>query len=86
VVEAQQRYLETEQAGFAFAGCLGVAADARAVAAVHAFVAAFPRSEEAEGAARAIGLARRGEVWRPFDRLAESEAEELLFGSGRSRA
>ena len=83
-VEAQQRHLETEQAGFLYARSLRVAADAWAVAGVHAFVAAFRRSEEAEGAARAIGLARRGEVWRPSDR--QAEAEELFFGSGRSLA
>lgn len=84
VVEAQQRHLATEQAGFLYARSLRVAADAWAVAGVHAFVAAFRRSEEAEGAARAIGLARRGEVWRPSD--PQAEAEELFFGSGRSRA
>lgn len=28
-------------------------------------VVAYVRSEEAEGAARAIGLARRGEPWEP---------------------
>jgi hypothetical protein len=40
-------------------------------------VEAYVAAEEAEGAARAIGLALRGEDWRPFDVHAEAAA---LFG------
>jgi hypothetical protein len=37
---------------------------------------AHMRAEEAEGVARAVGLARRGEAWRPRD--VRGEAEELF--------
>ncbi len=45
-------------------------------------VEAHLRSEEAEGAHRAVRLALRGEVWAPFDLQAEAEA--LFFGGRRS--
>jgi hypothetical protein len=47
-------------------------------------LAAFVRSEEAEGVARAVSLARSGQVWVPFD--VHTEAEALLFGTVRSCA
>jgi hypothetical protein len=37
---------------------------------------AHMRAEEAEGVARAVGLARSGEAWRPRDE--RREAEELF--------
>jgi hypothetical protein len=39
-------------------------------------VVAHTRAEEAEGVARAVGLARSGEAWRPRD--VHREAEELF--------
>ena len=55
--------------------------EARAVVgtqeAARLLVNAYVAAEEAEGAARAIGLALRGEDWRPFDVHAEAAA---LFG------
>ena len=39
-------------------------------------IEAHVRSEEAEGAARAVGLALRGEAWSP--RNVAAEMEELL--------
>jgi hypothetical protein len=36
-------------------------------------------SEEAQGAARAVSIAKRGEEWRPFNLRAEEEA--LFFGA-----
>ena len=46
-------------------------------------IEAHARVEEAEGVARAVGLARRGEVWTPRDFRAEQEA---LFASAARRA
>ena len=37
-------------------------------------VAAHARAEEAEGVARAVGLAERGEAWVPRDFAADFEA------------
>jgi hypothetical protein len=58
--------------------------EARAVVgtqeAARLLVEAHLAAEEAEGAARAIGLALRGEEWRPFDLQAEAAA---LFGFDR---
>jgi len=34
-------------------------------------------SEEAQGAARAVSIAKRGEEWRPFNLRAEEEASFL---------
>jgi hypothetical protein len=39
-------------------------------------------AEEAEGVARAVGMAKRGETWVPFNLQAEAEA--LFFGDRRS--
>jgi hypothetical protein len=40
-------------------------------------------SEEAQGAARAVSMAKRGEEWRPFDLHAEAQA--LFFGKPVAR-
>ncbi|HTU03764.1 MAG TPA: hypothetical protein VMG58_18160 [Candidatus Sulfotelmatobacter sp.] len=45
-------------------------------------VAAYILTEEAEGAARAVGLAESGQSWMPFDLCAESEA--LFVGDKHS--
>jgi len=42
-------------------------------------VDAYVAAEEAEGAARAIGIARSGKAWHPFD--VHAEAEALFFGT-----
>jgi len=52
-------------------------ADERTREAARLLVEAYVGSEEAEGAALAVGLAERGEEWRPFDVRAETAA---LFG------
>jgi hypothetical protein len=44
-------------------------------------VEAYVAREEAEGAARAIGMAERNEPWQPFDLDAEARA---LFWTGRT--
>jgi hypothetical protein len=45
---------------------------------------AYVQSEEAEGVARAAGLARSGHAWTPYNH--HKEAEALFFGVGRRSA
>ncbi|WGF91061.1 hypothetical protein [Marinivivus vitaminiproducens] len=52
-----------------------------AIGAALRLIEAHRRTEQAEGAARAIDFARRGDPWRPFDLRAE--AETLFFGATR---
>jgi hypothetical protein len=47
-------------------------------------IEAYVAREQAEGAARAIGMAERNEPWQPFDLHAEANA--LFFGRGGPRA
>jgi hypothetical protein len=47
-------------------------------------VDAYVRNEEAEGVARAVRLARRGQAWTPYD--VHQEAEALFSGSDRRSA
>jgi hypothetical protein len=44
-------------------------------------IEAYAAAEAAYGAERAVGLAIRGEAWRPFD--PREEAEALFFGAAR---
>jgi hypothetical protein len=50
---------------------------------VSLFIEALVAAEEAEGVARAVGLARRGEPWTPRDLRAD---EAALFGEAACRA
>ncbi len=61
-------------------GGIQAEADARTMAAAELLLVAHRRCEEAEGAARAAGLARRGEPWAAFD--LDAEARLLFFGTG----
>ena len=54
----------------------------RATEAATRLIEAHIAKEEAEGAARAIGFARRGEPWRPFDLR---EEERALFAGAAGR-
>lgn len=54
----------------------------RATEAATRLIEAHVAKEEAEGAARAIGFARRGEPWRPFDL---GEEERALFAGAAGR-
>ncbi len=49
--------------------------------AVELLVEAYRSNEEAEGVARAVGIARRGETWAPINRHGDIEE---LFGLKRS--
>ena len=57
-------------------GGIGTRAAALAQRAAERLLIAHMRTEEAEGAARAVGFARSGEAWRPRD--VRREAEELF--------
>jgi hypothetical protein len=46
-------------------------------------IEAHARVEEAEGVARAVGLARRGEAWAPQDRWAKTETLLGMAGTAR---
>jgi hypothetical protein len=56
--------------------------EALALRMVSLFIEALVAAEEAEGVARAVGLARRGEPWTPRDLRAD---EAALFGEAASR-
>jgi hypothetical protein len=72
--EAQQRLTAARaERGFWLAP-LEERADSLRREAAARLVEAYRRTEETEGAARAIGLALRGEPWAPFDLQAEAEA------------
>ena len=57
--------------------------EALALRMVSLFIEALVAAEEAEGVARAVGLARRGEPWTPRDLRAD---EAALFGEAACRA
>ena len=57
--------------------------EALALRMVSLFIEALIAAEEAEGVARAVGLARRGEPWTPRDLRAD---EAALFGEAACRA
>jgi len=59
-------------------------ATAKTNEAARLLIEAHLASEEALGAARAIGMAKRGEEWRPFDLRAEEQA--LFFGKEAASA
>ena len=75
--KARQLLIDAQTAGGHWLPPLEQRADDRTVAAAALLLKAHELSERAEGAVRAIGLARRGETWRPFDLQAEAVA---LFG------
>ena len=74
---AQQRLARVRADGGSWLASLETAAEALTQEAAELLIAAHVRCEEASGVNRAVGLARRGEPWAPFDLRAE---EEALFG------
>ncbi len=80
--KAQQRVVEAQSEGGYWLAPMEERAEALSTAAAQLLVDAHVRTEEAEGAARAVGMAVRGETWVPFNLQAEAEA--LFFGGGRS--
>ena len=78
---AQRRYVVVLELGDVRATALGFAADTAALAAAHAFLAAARRSEEVEGAMRALDLACNGELGYAYD--AHIQADGLVLRHGR---
>jgi hypothetical protein len=81
-VEAQRVLLTAQAAGRIRIDRLTERTEALALRTAHLFIAAMVAAEEAEGVARAVGLARRGEPWMPRN-LRDDEA--ALFGSAACR-
>lgn len=79
--EARQALLRAQTAGQVRIGPLQEHAEAVTLTAAGQLIEAHARVEEAEGVARAVGMARRGEKWMPRDPQAEAEA---LFGIGQT--
>jgi hypothetical protein len=81
---AHQRVIDAQTEGRYWLLPLEQRAEALTSAAAQLILDAHIRSEEAEGAARAIGMAMRGETWIPFN--LQTEAEALFFGQTARRA
>ena len=80
---AERRLIDARAAGGYWIEPLENRAMERAEIAARLLVEAFIAREEAEGAARAVAIAERNEVWRPFD--VHAEASALFFGTGAGR-
>ena len=74
---AQRRYDDARQEGGYWLASLAERAETSARRAAGLIIDASILSEKAFGAARAIGMAKRNETWKPFDLRAE---EAALFG------
>ena len=79
--EAQQTLIHAQTEGGYWLEPLETKAEDLTEHAVELLVEAHRRSEEAEGVARAVGIALRGENWKP---VARHETVEELFGIVRS--
>ena len=75
--EAQQVLLSAQVAGHSWLDPLRERAEALTLRTAEFLIDAHRRVEEAEGVARAVGFARRGENWTPRRHRAD---EEALFG------
>ncbi len=80
--KAQQRVVTAQTEGGYWLAPIEERAEALATSAAQLLVEAHVRTEEAEGAARTVGMAMRNETWVPFNLQAEAEA--LFFGNRRS--
>jgi len=81
---ATQRLVTAQSEGGYWITPLEEDASAKTNEAARLLIEAHLASEEALGAARAIGMAKRGEEWRPFDLGAEEQA--LFFGEEAASA
>jgi hypothetical protein len=77
-VKAQELVVKAQSEGGYWMLPLKEQATARCNHAARLLVSAHLACQEAEGAGRAIRIAKHGEIWRPFDLRAEEEA--LFFG------
>lgn len=80
---AQQRVVDAQTNGGTWLLPQEERANALSTAAARKLLEAYARTEEAEGTARAVGMALRGEKWVPFNLQAEAEA--LFFGQPARR-
>jgi hypothetical protein len=80
--DAQQRVVDAKVHGGYWFDALEERAEELTALAAQRLVEAHLRGEQAEGASRAVGLAQRGEAWRPFSLQAEAEA--LFFGDRKT--
>ena len=78
---AQQQVVDAQTAGGFWLEPLEERANALSTTAAQLLVDAHISSQEVEGASRAVGIALRGETWKPFD--LEAEALALFFGDRR---
>ena len=83
LADAQLELGRAQAAGHLWADPLRDRVEALALRTAEALIEALTRVEEAEGVARAVGLARRGEAWTPRDHRAD---EAALFGPAILRA
>ena len=67
MVAMQRRALDAQTGGNLWANQLGERADAQSLRSAELLVAAHTRCLEAEGVARAVECAMRGEPWTPYD-------------------
>jgi hypothetical protein len=81
--KAQQRVIDAQSQGGYWLQPMEERAESLTGIAAQRLVEAHLQSEEAEGASRAVSLAKRGQAWVPFDLQAEAEA---LFSWGRKTA
>jgi hypothetical protein len=77
-MEAQQRVVDAQSQGGYWLQPLEERAETLTITAAQLLVEAHLRSEEAEGANRAVRMAMHGETWMPF--VLQDEAEGLFFG------
>jgi hypothetical protein len=82
--EANQRLLRAQTEGGYWIEPLKDSATAKTNEAARRLVEAYIASEEAQGAARAVAIAKRGEPWEPFD--LRKEEQILFFGEDRRQA
>lgn len=80
--EAQLRLVSAQTSGGYWLAPLEERAEMLTTQAAWCLVEAHGWAEEAEGAARAIGMALRGESWMPFD--LHAEADQLFFPRQRT--
>lgn len=80
--EARRRVARAKAEGGYWVEALEERAEMLSRRAAELLIAAFVWSEEAEGVARAVSLARRGQAWTPLD--VQAEAEALFFGAARA--
>jgi len=77
--EANERLAMAQDAGGYWIDPLKARAAVLGREAAELTIAAYVQTEQIEGAARAVGLARSGQPWTPYDQHAEAEA--LFFGN-----